>query len=133
MATRAKNRAQNRPERIPVSGRRDIMTVADKDPAFVYRWVTDVDNRIARFLSGGYEHVTDKYKVGQDGIDSSTDVSSMTTYTSGDRTQYLMRISKDFYNEDRVAKDIAIDDKEADMKRNLNSGKDGTYGSVNIT
>lgn len=50
MATRAKNRGENRPSRVPVSGRRDVMTVADQDPNFVYRWVNDVGNRIDQFL-----------------------------------------------------------------------------------
>ena len=55
--SKAKTRKQARPVRTPVSGRRDIMTVAGKDDAFVYRWVTDVKDRISRFVAGGYEHV----------------------------------------------------------------------------
>jgi len=71
MATRAKNRNTKRPQRVPVSGRRDVLTVTDKDEAFVYRWVNDTQGRIDQFLAGGYELVQDDVKVGDDSIDNS--------------------------------------------------------------
>jgi len=133
MAIRAKNRGESRPERVPVSGRRDVMTVTGKDEAYVYRWVNDSQGRIDQFLQGGYEHVAEKMKVGQNSIDSSSDVSSMTTKSSGDMTQYLMRIKREFYEEDRADAAQSVNETEADMKRTLNSGNDGTYGNVDIS
>lgn len=133
MATRAKNRNTKRPQRVPVSGRRDVLTVTDKDEAFVYRWVNDTQGRIDQFLAGGYELVQDDVKVGDDSIDSSSDISSMISKQSGDITQYLMRISREFYEEDRATAAKAVNESEADMKRTLNNGKDGTYGSVKIS
>ena len=129
----ANNRGGSRPERVPVSGRRDVLTVADKDPAYVYRWVNDTQGRIDQFIKGGYEHVSEKHKVGQNGIDSSADVSSMTTNTSPGMVQYLMRIKREWYDEDREAAARKVDKTEADMKRTLNSGRDGTYGDVTIS
>lgn len=134
MATRAKNRGENRPERVPVSGRRDVMTVAGKDPAFVYRWVNDVGNRINQFKKGGYEMVQDDVEVGENSVDSSSDTSSMVTKGVGnDVTAYLMRIKREWYDEDRAKDAKAIDNDEADMKRTLNNGANGTYGKVDIS
>jgi len=132
--SKAKNRGNNRPNRVPVSGRRDVMTVADKDNAFVYRWVNDTQGRIDQFLAGGYEFVQDDLAVGDISIDSSSDISSMVSKGVGSgTTAYLMRISKELYNEDRAAANRAIDESESDMKRTLNSGNDGTYGEVKIS
>ena len=134
MATRAKSRGSNRPVRTPVSGRRDVMTVANTDEAFVYRWVNDTQGRIDLFLKGGYEFVQEDLAVGDKSVDSTSDISSMVSKgVGGGTTAYLMRISKEFYEEDRAAANRAIDENEADMKRTLNSGKDGTYGSVKIS
>ena len=48
-ANRAQNRQdENKPERVPVDGMRDIMTVRGKDPAFKYRWVADTDEKGSR-------------------------------------------------------------------------------------
>jgi len=134
MATsKAKNRKSKRPDRVPVSGRRDVLTVADKDEAFVYRWVNDTQGRIDQFLAGGYDFVQDDLKVGDDSVDNSKDISSMISKQSGDITQYLMRIAREFYEEDRATAAEATNESEADMKRTLNNGKDGTYGQVNIS
>ena len=56
---RASNRmTKNKPDRVPVSGLRDIMTVMNKDPAFEYRFVADKDEmgmRIHKYINGGWE------------------------------------------------------------------------------
>ncbi len=131
--SKAKNRGSKRPERIPVSGRRDVMTVIGKDDAYVYRWVSDDAGRIDRFIAGGYAVVDEDVRVGQDDIDSSRDIASTVTKQSGGLTQYLMRIRRDWYEEDQAAKAKVINETEEDMKRTLNNGKDGTYGNVKFS
>jgi len=135
MAKRAENRPDRESKRIPVSGNRNVMTVAKRDPAYVYRWVNDNnDGRIDRFKIGGYEFVEQgDHVVGDRDVDSSRGTSSHITKMVGkDVTAYLMRIKKEFYEEDQIAKATAILDTEEDIKRELNSGQEdkGTYGEV---
>ncbi len=132
-ANEPKNRPSRENKRIPVSGRRDIMTVNGKDDGFEYRWVNDSDDRISRFQRGGWEFAPDEVVVGQRTADTSTDSSSITSKSVGKgTTAYLMRIKKEWYEEDQTAKAKQINEYEEDLKRTLNSGKDGTYGKVEI-
>lgn len=135
MATRAEKRPTRSNKRIPVSGNRNVMTVLDRDPNFSYRWVNDnSDGRIDRFKLGGWELVEKKdHTVGDKDVNSSTGATSLVTKMVGKNiTAYLMRISMEFYEEDQAAKISAIAESEEDMKRQLNSGKEGTYGSVKM-
>ena len=135
MATRAKDRPSRESKRIPVSGNRNVMTVMDRDPNFAYRWVNDnSDGRIDRFKLGGWELVEKKgHTVGDRDVNTSTGATSLVTKMVGkDVTAYLMRINMELYEEDQAAKMAAILESEEDMKRQLNSGKDGTYGSVKM-
>lgn len=134
MLTRAKERGESRIERVPVSGKRDVMTVADKDDAYVYYWVNDVDNHIDKFQKGGYELVQDDVKVGDTSIDNPKGIdSTVSKGVGGGITAYLMRIKREWYEEDRQTAAKKTNDTEADMKRTLNSGQDGTYGNVTIS
>lgn len=126
-----KSRKVNTTKRIPVSGNRDILSVEGKDPNFVYRWVNDVDGRVDRFKLGGYEVVEHDVEVGQRTVETSNGTSSVVSKNVGvGRTAYLMRIPKEYYDEDQKVKNKLIDDSEADMKRALNSNQNGTYGKV---
>lgn len=133
MATRAENRPSRAAKRIPVSGNKNVMTVADRDPNYMYRWVNDNrDGRIDRFKQGGYEFVEkNDHEVGDRTAETSTGATSLVTKMVGkDVTAYLMRIPMEFYEEDQEAKIKAIAESEEDMKRQLNSGTNGTYGNV---
>lgn len=128
------SRATGRPtRRIPVSGYRDILSVDGKEDGFVYRWVNDIDNRIQRFQQGGYELVDHDVEVGQRTVDNPGKYGSVVSKDVGKgRTAYLMRIPEEFYKEDQQAKQREVKRTEDDMKRTLNSGRDGTYGEVKI-
>lgn len=133
MATRAENRPTREAKRVPVSGNKNVITVTDRDPNYMYRWVNDNrDGRIDRFKQGGYEFVEkNDHKVGDRTADTSTGATSLVTKMVGkDVTAYLMRIPMEFYEEDQLAKRKALSASEEDMKRQLNSGKNGTYGDV---
>ena len=132
MATRANNRPTRNKKRIPVSGNRNVMTVTDLDPNYSYRWVNDnSDGRIDRFKLGGWEIVERKdSEVGDSTAGTSKGTTSLISKMVGkDVTAYLMRINMEFYEEDQLAKYAAISESEEDMKRQLNSGENGTYGS----
>lgn len=132
---------ENKPERIPVDGLRDILTVYDKDPAFEYRWVMDVDDRgtrIMKFERGGWKLVdltTDRVSVGQESVYKSKDRGSLVRAHAGSGDfYYLMKIRKEWFEEDRKRKQDEADEMErAIVGTGSTSGEDfGQYGRVKI-
>ncbi len=129
-------------KRIPVGSARDILTIANQDPNYHYRWVLDDPKRpgrMSRFLQGGYEVVTDDVEVGQKAVDrSNKKLGSAITRPDGGSTLVLMRILKEWYDEDQAAKMDKIDALEATMSRDakegriIGSGETGGYGSLSI-
>ncbi len=126
------DRTPERPKkRVPVGANRNLMTLDNMDPAYQYRWVNDSPGRIMRFTQGGYEHVVHDVNVGERRADSSSGVSSVVVKDVGKGTQaYLMRIKKEYYEEDKKAKAAALNSAEESMQRNLNNNGDGSYGKV---
>ena len=123
-----------RPTRIPVGAARDILTVNGQDPNYVYRWVLDDPKRpgrIQRFKDGGYEIVTDTNEVGQNSVDRGKKLGSAITRPDGGSTLVLMRILKEWYDEDQVAKAEKIADLEATMLDDEANG-DGRYGTFTV-
>lgn len=115
-----------RPKRIPVSGARDIITVRDQDPNFVYRWVFDDPRRpgrIQRFLDGGYEFVQDEHEIGQKTVDRGSKIGSTISRPDSGGTLVLMRILREWYDEDQLAKQERINDLENTMYREAREGK----------
>lgn len=123
-----------RPTRIPVGAARDILTVNGQDPNYVYRWVLDDPKRpgrIQRFKDGGYEIVTDALEVGQNSVDRGKKLGSAITRPDGGSTLVLMRILKEWYDEDQAAKAEKIADLESTMLADETSG-DGRYGTFTV-
>lgn len=104
----------------------------DKDPNYVYRYVNDTGSRVSNFQSAGYEFVDDKEMVvGDSRVFDPSDVGSTKRVTSNDGTiSYLMRIKKEFYEEDQAAKAALNDETEKAMKRDATQDR---YGSLKIT
>jgi len=123
-----KTTKRERKQRIPVSGPRDILSVANKDPNYVYRWVLDVPGRLAKFQDGGYEFVVDDHKIGDETVDKGKKLGSAFTMVRGTSTLVLMRIPREWYEEDQQMKQEEIDALEATMR----SGSSGDYGKVEI-
>ena len=122
---------KERAERIPVGGARDVLTVPGKDPNYVYRWVLDVPGRIQRFEEGGYECVREELTVGQKIVDSNSQLGSIVTKHGGGNSKLiLMRILKEWFDEDQKAKQDAIDVLEDTMQV---EAKDGRYGSLGMS
>ena len=129
-----------RKERIPVNGNKDILTVKDKDDNYEYRWVLDTTGRLARFKDGGWEVVQEELEVGQKAVDSGTRVGTAITTSRGGQTLVLMRIKREWYDEDQLAKQEAVDAREDVMLRETQAGRiegqTGFYGgsmSVKVT
>ena len=120
-----------RVSRTPV-GQRNILTVKGKDPNFVYRVVNDKDDRIEQFKEAGYELVADEaVKVGDKRVNAATSIGSHKQLSVGQGTKaVVMRIRRDWYEEDQAAKlshVAAVED--ATRKKAL----DGTYGELKTT
>jgi hypothetical protein len=104
----------------------------NKDPNFEYRFVNDTGSRVANFQAAGYEFVTgDDLTVGDSRVFDPSDVGSAKRVTSNDGTiSYLMRIKKEWYQEDQAAKAQQVNETEKAMKQDASQGM---YGSLKVT
>lgn len=103
----------------------------EKDPSYHYRFVNDTGSRIANFQAAGYEFVNDtELSVGDSRVSDSTDMGSSKRVISNDgTTSYLMRIKKEFYEEDQAAKADLIKEQESAMAQDASQGM---YGKVDF-
>ena len=116
-----------RVRRTPVGNLRDILTVRNQDPNYSYRWIAEDPQRPGRserLKELGYEVVTEDMEVGQKAVDRNTKVgSAITRLGGGGITLVLMRIPKEWYDEDQKAKQAKVDALEAAMKADVQSGR----------
>jgi hypothetical protein len=114
--------------RTPI-GVRNVLTVKGKDPNYVYRVVNDVDDRVEAFIEGGYEVVKARdVKVGDKRVDKPSEEGSIKRISVGGGGKgVVMRIPKDWYEEDQAAKQKFIADTEATMKADA---LNGYYGKI---
>ena len=119
-----------RVKRTPVSGR-NRLTVQGKDPNYVYRIVNDEEDRIARFQEGGYELLQEEaVKVGDKRANQTSSEGSVKQLSvGGGKKAFVMRIRKDWYEEDQKAKQAQVDALEATTKK---KALDGRYGTLTI-
>lgn len=125
------NKPQNRPQRVPV-GQRNVLTVKGKDPNYEYRIVNDTEDRIVQFQEAGYELVADdSVNVGDKRVDAATSLGSAKAISVGQGTKaYLMRIKKEWYQEDQAAKLAHVSEIERATKE---KALDGTYGDIKLS
>lgn len=123
---------QKRVERKPLFKRGPQSVSGDLDKDFSYRFVNDIGARIANFKAAGYEFVEDPdLNVGDSRVFDPSDVGSAKIVTSDDGTKsYLMRIKKEWYDEDQSKKMAEIDELESQMK---NPASQGFTGSLKIS
>jgi hypothetical protein len=123
---------QLRPKRIPL-GTRNVL-VAPERKGYVRRFVNDVPGRIESFEAAGYAVVKEDIEVGDPKIGKSLDPGSPVSKSVGGGTRaVLMEIKEEWYEEDQQAKLNKITQAENDMKRSLNTPREGTYGKVDIS
>lgn len=116
-----------RTRRTRAYGPRDILAVANQDPNYVYRWVSDDPSRpgrVERLKEIGYEVVTGDVEVGDKAVDRNTKVGSAVTRVGGGGvTLVLMRIPKEWFDEDQAAKQEKVDAQERAMKQDVKMGR----------
>lgn len=120
--------------RSPAAGLRDKLSVYDKDPNYHYRWVRNDEGRIRWFQERGYEVVTKEHEVGDKVVDQGSQLgSAVTKFGGGTVTLVLMRILREWFDEDQAAKEDAIAATEATMKRPGGDLGQGAYGRVDLS
>lgn len=140
---KASRKRETRPERTPMGGTRQKLSVANQDPNYVYRWVKDVKDgaRINQALEAGYEFVQ-REEVGDVGEgDVNTGNRDLNSYVSqhggveNDKSfrLYLMRIKKKWYDEDQKAKQVELDEVDDQLQRGTRFGVENQYGGVKFT
>lgn len=107
-------------KRTPI-GVRNRLSVADQDPNYHYRVVNAYDadgnptNKVEARLAQGYEFVNG-VQVGDSRVDSPSSLGSATEISVGKGARaVIMRIPKEYYDEDQAAKQATIDELEATM------------------
>lgn len=122
---------RGRPQRTPI-GQRNVLTVAGKDPNYVYRIVNDSGDRVQEFLDAGYELVQeDSVRVGDKRVNKASAEGTVSQISVGQgQKAFVMRIKKEWYEEDQSAKQGRVDQLEATIKE---KALDGTYGKLEIS
>jgi len=122
---------RGRTRRTPI-GTRNVLTVAGKDPNYVYRIVNDSGDRVQEFVDLGYELVSsNSVRVGDKRVNKASAEGSVSQISVGQgQKAFVMRIRKDWYEEDQTAKQEYVDDLE---KTTQAKALDGTYGKLEIT
>lgn len=121
-----------RPTRAKVNGTRNILNVTGKDPEFEYRIVNDTGDRVAMMQERGYEPVTDStVKIGERRINNPTQQGSVVSASVGGGVKgVLMKIRKDWFEEDQSAKQVVVNQTEGAM---IKQAKEGMYGKLEIS
>jgi len=122
---------RGRPQRVPV-GTRNVLTVADKDVNYEYRIINDSGDRVQEFLDAGYEIVAkDSVRVGDKRVNSATSEGSLAHLSVGQgQKAFVVRIKKEWYEEDQARKQIKVNEMENATKA---KALDGTYGKLEIS
>lgn len=120
-----------RTRRNPLTNRGKL-SVARKDPNFEYRFVNDDGDNVQDKIDNGWEPVEkSETQVGDKRVESSNSEGSIVRVSVGQgKKAVLMKIPKDWYDEDQAIKQEAVDATENATKQEALSG---TYGKVEIT
>ena len=133
--TATAGRAKAHPVRVPMSGSRKRMHIDEEfqDPNYHYAWINDQKDLIFRANRAGYVHVlgSEIPSWGVRDVDSANPAESQISMpVGGGVIAYLMKQPMEFYLEDQAEMNAQVDAREAEMKKELNSEKDGKYGGV---
>lgn len=98
----------------PMMGARLKLEVRNKDPNFEYRWFNDDGNRIAEAIESGREYVfkdevTLDTSVEKPGLGSCVSKCVGKHADGSPKMAYLLRIHKEWYDEDQIEKQKAAD------------------------
>lgn len=126
----ARGTQHKRVDRKPLSARGPLNITGDKDLNFHYRFVNDQGNRVYNYQQAGYEIVTDgDLTVGDSRVSDASDLGSPRRVVGENgTTSILMRIPKNYFDEDQAKKNAIIDEQEQAMKQNATREMD--YGKI---
>lgn len=114
--------------RASINGTRNKLTVRGKDPDYVYRFVNDTDDRILELQERGYEIVTHNAEVGDKRVATPKKEGTPNQVSVGGGTKaYLMRIKKEWYEEDAAAKAEEVDKLDEAIR-----GTKTDYGQIKL-
>ena len=125
--------ASARPQRASL-GKRDRLSIKNKEDGFVYRIVNDVDDRVEQLKGVGYEVCTTEQvgAIGNKRVDNTSSLGSVAHFSVGQGTKAIvMRIPEDWYKEDQKTKQDEIDAVEASMKSDARKAAD--YGKLEMS
>lgn len=124
-------RPSGRTKRVPV-GTRNILTVDGKDPNFHYRIINDTGDRVQEFLDAGYELVDAKsVRIGDKRANQTSSEGTISQISLGQNDKgYLVRIKREWYEEDQAAKQARVQEMENATKQ---KALDGTYGKLDLS
>ncbi len=133
MARPSQTSASARPRRTPI-GQRNVLNVQGKEDGYVYRIVNDTGDRIQQFLDAGYELVdANSVRVGDKRVNQSTPEGTKAQVSvGGGQKAFVMRIPKEYYEEDQAAKQAEVNRLEESIKKQVSSGN-ADYGKVMIS
>lgn len=119
-----------RVRRTPV-GTRNVLTVSGKDPNYVYRIVNDTGDRVEQFKAAGYETVSaTEVQIGDRRVNAATPEGSIAQCSVGGGMKgVVMRIPKEWYDEDQAAKQNDVAKSEETTR---SDALKGTYGKFDI-
>ena len=120
-----------RTQRTPI-GKRNVLTVAGKEPGYAYRIINDTGDRVQEFLDAGYELVKDNsVRVGDKRVNKGTSEGSVAQLSVGQgQKAIVVRQRQEWYDEDQAEKQVRVNELEASTK---NKALDGTYGKLEIS
>lgn len=120
-----KKTVTGRPTRTPL-GARNRLTFGEQDPNYVYRVINDQDDRLQRAQEAGYEFVVSDTQLGDKRVAEGGSIDSRVSKPVGNGVRgFLMRIPREYYDDDQKAKAARIDDIEQAMKPNKTKGEYG--------
>jgi hypothetical protein len=121
-----------RPKRTSTNVR-NRLSIQNKDPNFEYRVVNDRDDRVEILKEIGYEVCTAaELQIGDKRVDLGAPIGSAATLALGGGDKVVvMKIPKEWYDADQIAKEQAVSRSEQTMKEDAR--KDGHYGKIDIT
>jgi len=120
--------------RVPIGQRRPLnIDRSSLDANFEYRNVRGNPANLQRYIDAGYDFVTEDMQVGDSGIMRGSQTDSRVSVPSGDSNDrlFLMRIPKEFYDDDQLLKQKAIDKKEEALKPSAE--QQGLTGKIDIS
>ena len=135
MAEKPTKARSERAKRTPINGR-NVLTASNLEAGFKYRFVNDMGDRVESFKERGWELVdTDGVKLGDRRVEAASTLGSKAQVSvdkSGTKA-FLMRIPKDWYEEDQQDKARSIAEQESAMKQQALANNELKTGKLEIT